>query len=284
MIYNIKANAKINIGLNIEGKLENGYHILDMIMVPVDLADELRIKLKNRKGDLKISTNKPEIPIDKKNILYRVYEAFFEEIKEEKQEIEIYLKKIIPHEAGLGGGSSDGAAFLKFLNEKFGNRLSEKELIKLGGKIGADIPFFIVNKSARVQGVGEQILPIENNLKCKVIIIKPKFGVSTKIAYENYENLSKIEKADILEIKNNLKKGNWKKFGKKIQNGLEQAMLLKDENLKKFKERVEEESIEFYMSGSGSAYYAFVSEENAVMEYMKYQQSFDNCEVFLCGF
>ena len=170
MLVNVKSNGKINIGLNIVEKLPNGYHILDMIMVPISLADELKINFKEKKGNLKISSNIKDIPTDEKNILWKIYDAFYNFTKIEKEEIEIYLYKVIPHEAGLGGGSSNGAFFLKELNKFHKNILTDDELIVLGKTVGADIPFFIKNYPCRVKGIGEKLEKIENNLKCDIIL------------------------------------------------------------------------------------------------------------------
>lgn len=109
MIVSIKSNAKINMGLNIIEKLPNGYHSLDMIMVPISLADTIDINFKEKKGNLKISSNKDNIPTDERNILWKIYDAFYKYTNIEKEEIEVYLNKVVPHEAGLGGGSSNGA-------------------------------------------------------------------------------------------------------------------------------------------------------------------------------
>ncbi|MGL6025195.1 MAG: 4-(cytidine 5'-diphospho)-2-C-methyl-D-erythritol kinase, partial [Cetobacterium sp.] len=95
--YKLQSNAKINIGLNIVGILENGYHLLDMTMLPINLIDNLTIKVIDEIGDLKIKTNKKDIPVDKSNILYKIYEAFYAKIDKKSLNIEVYLEKNIPH-------------------------------------------------------------------------------------------------------------------------------------------------------------------------------------------
>ena len=188
--YKIFSNAKINIGLNVFQKEDDGYHNIDSIMAPIDLSDEMDITFYSELGDLKIECSDKNIPTDKKNILFKTYKIFFEESKKEKEKIYIFLKKNIPSEAGLGGGSSNAGFFLKLLNEHYGNIYNEKELEGLAMKIGSDVPFFIKNKTARVSGKGNKIELIENNLKDSIILIKPiNFGVSTKEAYESFDNL-----------------------------------------------------------------------------------------------
>ena len=180
--YKIFSNAKINIGLNVFQKEDDGYHNIDTIMTPIDLSDEMDITFYSELGDLKIECSNKNIPTDEKNILFKTYKVFFEESKKEKEKIDIILKKNIPSEAGWGGGSSNAGFFLKLLNEHYGNIYNEKELENLAMKIGSDVPFFIKNKTARIGGKGNKIELVENNLKDSIILIKPiNFGVSTKV-------------------------------------------------------------------------------------------------------
>ncbi|WP_432204816.1 4-(cytidine 5'-diphospho)-2-C-methyl-D-erythritol kinase [Cetobacterium somerae] len=283
-IYNLQSNAKINIGLNITGVLENGYHLLDMTMLPVDLADKLTIKVSDKFGKLKIKTNKKDIPVDESNILYKIYKKFYEVSNIMPIEIEVYLEKKIPHQAGLGGGSSNGAVFLNFLNNYHNNILTSDELIELGKNIGADIPFFILNKACRVRGIGEKLLEIQNNLNVSLVIIKPSFGVSTVDAYKEIKNIKNPKMANINEIINGLKNNDLELVEKNIENNLEEALLKSDEKLVQFKKKLSEvKDLKFFMSGSGSAYYAFLIKDiHEQISNLKYR--FNDCEVFLCNF
>ncbi|MDX8336792.1 4-(cytidine 5'-diphospho)-2-C-methyl-D-erythritol kinase [Candidatus Cetobacterium colombiensis] len=283
-IYNLQSNAKINIGLNITGVLENGYHLLDMTMLPVDLADKLTIKVSDKFGKLKIKTNKKDIPVDESNILYKIYKKFYEVSNIMPIEIEVYLEKKIPHQAGLGGGSSNGAVFLNFLNNYHNNILTFDELIELGKNIGADIPFFILNKACRVRGIGEKLLEIQNNLNVSLVIIKPSFGVSTVDAYKEIKNIKNPKMANINEIINGLKNNDLELVEKNIENNLEEALLKSDEKLVQFKKKLSEvKDLKFFMSGSGSAYYAFLIKDiHEQISNLKYR--FNDCEVFLCNF
>ncbi|MGL5175643.1 MAG: 4-(cytidine 5'-diphospho)-2-C-methyl-D-erythritol kinase [Cetobacterium sp.] len=283
-VYELESNAKINIGLNIVGKLENGYHLLDMTMLPITLSDKLRVKVIDELDKLKIKTNKKDIPVDESNILYKIYKKFYEKTKLSPLGIEVYLEKHIPHQAGLGGGSSNGATFLNFLNNYHKNPLDLNELIELGKEIGADIPFFISNIPSRVGGIGEQLLKIENNLKTSLVIIKPPFGVSTIEAYKQLKNLRTLKVANIDLIVEGLKNNKLELIEENIENNLEEALLKSDKNLKDFKKRLlEVEDLNFFMSGSGSAYYAFLIKDiDQRFSNIKYR--FNDCEVFLCNF
>ena len=280
----ITSNAKINIGLNITEKLPNGYHLLDMIMVPISLADKLEIKFNNQKGKLNISSNIKDIPCDEKNILYKVYKAFYEKAQIEPEDIDVYLEKNIPHEAGLGGGSSNGGFFLKELNKFHNFVLSDEDLSLVGKSVGADIPFFLKNTPCRVKGIGEKLEKIQNNLDCDVILVKPKFGVSTKKAYELYSKLDEKKFANIEEVLSGLKENNLKKVCENIENMLEQGLLIDDENIQNFRNRIKETGLDFFMSGSGSCYY-ILSSKNTTEDYLKIlNQKFDDCRIIKCNF
>lgn len=280
----ITSNAKINIGLNITEKLPNGYHLLDMIMVPISLADKLEIKFNNQKGKLNISSNIKDIPCDEKNILYKVYKAFYEKTQIEPEDVDVYLEKNIPHEAGLGGGSSNGGFFLKELNKFHNFVLSDEDLSLVGKSVGADIPFFLKNTPCRVKGIGEKLEKIQNNLDCDVILIKPKFGVSTKKAYELYSKLDEKKFANIEEVLSGLKENNLKKVCENIENMLEQGLLIDDENIQNFRNRIKDTGLDFFMSGSGSCYY-ILSSKNTTEDYLKIlNQKFDDCRIIKCNF
>ena len=280
----ITSNAKINIGLNITEKLPNGYHLLDMVMVPISLADKLEIKFNSQKGKLNISSNIKDIPCDEKNILYKVYKAFYEKTQIEPEDIDVYLEKNIPHEAGLGGGSSNGGFFLKELNKFHNFVLSDEDLSLVGKSVGADIPFFLKNTPCRVKGIGEKLEKIQNNLDCDVILIKPKFGVSTKKAYELYSKLDEKKFANIDEVLSGLKENNLKKVCENIENMLEQGLLIDDENIQNFRTRIKDTGLDFFMSGSGSCYY-ILSSKNTTEDYLKIlNQKFDDCRIIKCNF
>lgn len=285
MKFTIKSNAKINIGLNVEGKLPNGYHLLDMVMVPISLSDILDIEFVSVPGDLHIDSNKEDIPRGPENILYKVYEKFYKKTGLKKEEIKIFLEKNIPHEAGLGGGSSNGALFLKLLNEHHKNILSLDEMLELGKTVGADIPFFILNRPCRVQGIGEKLEEIENNLNCKLIVIKPNFGVSTAKAYKNVGEIKYLKKGNIEQILEGLKRNSLDMVRQNIENSLEQGLLLDNEDIIGFrKELASFGELEFFMSGSGSAYFAFVERDRGELYLDKLEKGIKNCEVYLCDF
>lgn len=283
--YKIFSNAKINIGLNVFQKESDGYHNIDSIMAPIDLTDEMDITFYSDLGDLKIECSDRNIPTDERNILYKTYKAFFEESKKEKRKIDIILKKNIPSEAGLGGGSSNAGFFLKFLNEHYGNIYNESELEELAMKIGSDVPFFIKNKTARVGGKGNKVDLVENNLKDSIILIKPlDFGVSTKEAYESFDNLKEVKYANFDKIIEYLKDNNRIALENSIENSLEQGILETDINIKMLKMTLNSviSGKKFFMSGSGSTYYTFVTELEKSQIETRLKTFVDNVKIIIC--
>lgn len=283
MKFSLNSNGKINIGLNVTGVLPNGYHLLDMIMVPISLSDRITGEIEDITGTLEIKTNKADIPVNEDNILWKIYDKFYSESGLSKRKISLYLEKIIPHQAGLGGGSSNGAFLLKLLNEFHGNFFSQERLIEIGKSVGADIPFFLINKSARVRGIGEDIEIIENNLKNSIILIKPQFGVSTGKAYKNMSMLNNKRDANIDKIIFGLKDNRVDIVEDNIENHLEQGLLLEDENIIEFRKKLAELNMKFFMSGSGSAYYTFVTQEESEEAVKRIKKYLNSCEVYLCS-
>ena len=283
--YKIFSNAKINIGLNVFQKESDGYHNIDSIMTPIDLADEMDVTFYSDLGNLKIECSDKNIPTDERNILYKTYKAFFEESKKEKRKIDIILKKNIPSEAGLGGGSSNAGFFLKLLNEHYGNIYNESELEELAMKIGSDVPFFIKNKTARVGGKGNKVDLVENNLKDSIILIKPlDFGVSTKEAYESFDNLKEVKYANFDKIIECLKDNNRIALENSIENSLEQGILETDINIKMLKITLNSviSGKKFFMSGSGSTYYTFVTELEKSQIETRLKTFVDNVKIIIC--
>ena len=283
MKFSLNSNGKINIGLNVTGVLPNGYHLLDMIMVPISLSDKITGEIEDILGTLEIKTNKADIPVNEDNILWKIYDKFYSESGLSKRKISLYLEKIIPHQAGLGGGSSNGAFLLKLLNEFHGNFFSQERLIEIGKSVGADIPFFLINKSARVRGIGEDIEIIENNLKNSIILIKPQFGVSTGKAYKNMSMLNNKRDANIDKIIFGLKNNRIDIVEDNIENHLEQGLLLEDKNIIEFRKKLAELNMKFFMSGSGSAYYTFVTQEESEEAVTRIKEYLNSCEVYLCS-
>ena len=282
--YKIFSNAKINIGLNVFEKNEDGYHDIDSIMVPVTLADEMEIEIYNESGSLEIECSEKKIPTDERNILYKAYKVFFENIETKELKIKVLLKKNIPSEAGLGGGSSNAAFFLKVLNEYSGNIFTIEEIEKISMRIISHVTIFKKKKTARVGGKGEKIREVENNLEDGLILIKPEFGVSTKEAYNNFDNLDEKKYSNFDEIESCLKTNNRVGIEKNIENSLEQAIENNiDIKMLKMTLNAVLPNKRFFLSGSGSTYYTFVIETERAQVETRLKTFVDNVKIIICG-
>lgn len=252
----IKAYAKINISLDIVGKRESdGYHLLKMIMQNIDLYDEISIE--KQKKDITISCNKSYVPTDSRNLAYKAA-SLFKETYSIEDGVHINIAKNIPVSAGLAGGSTDAAAVLKLMNKIFEVNASNEELMKLGLKLGADIPYCINGGTALCEGIGEKITALQPFKDKILVLVKPSFGVSTKEVYKAFnldrvrvhpktENLIKAMKQDDLYyVANNMK------------NLLENVTLRKHNILIKIKEDMNRYgAVGSMMSGSGPSVFAF---------------------------
>jgi 4-diphosphocytidyl-2-C-methyl-D-erythritol kinase len=178
----IVANAKVNLFLEITGKLSNGYHTVDTVMQSVSLADTIKIDWAGKNSGIKIICSDPGVPTDERNIAYKTARDYLS-VADVDSGVSIEINKLIPSQAGMGGGSADGAAVLVGLNHLCGNILSINQLKEIASKYGADIPFCIDGGTQRLIGIGT--VPIERfeSPKIPIVIIKPKSGISTPAAY-----------------------------------------------------------------------------------------------------
>jgi 4-diphosphocytidyl-2-C-methyl-D-erythritol kinase len=185
----IRAPAKINLGLRVVGQRSDGYHLIDTVMVPVSLYDDLEISTAGgaatkRAARLTVSCDHPLVPSGKKNIAYRAAALFLDEYAIDS-EVHIDIVKRIPVGAGLGGGSSDAAATLLALNRLFHVRSPVRKLMRLAASLGADVPFFIGGVPARARGIGERLSPLTSLPRLWVVILYPEIVVSTAWVYRS---------------------------------------------------------------------------------------------------
>ncbi|MBO4467984.1 MAG: 4-(cytidine 5'-diphospho)-2-C-methyl-D-erythritol kinase [Clostridia bacterium] len=206
------ANAKLNLTLDIAGKREDGYHLIDSVFQSISLCDEINIE----KADaVSVVFSEKSIPANE-SVAYRSARAFFE-FTGLKGGAKIYIKNNIPTGSGMGGGSSDAAAVLKGLDSLYGTRLTTDELINIAAPIGADIPFCLVGGTARVSGIGEKVSPLPSIGEYPIIIIKDKEKSSTADMYRSLDNIKKPPEKTALLIKA-IKNGDNKEIFKNISN------------------------------------------------------------------
>lgn len=251
----IKAYGKVNISLDVVGKREDGYHLLSMIMQNIDLYDEIEVE-KQQCGII-LECNKSYVPVDNRNLAYKAAEIFKERY-DIVDGVKINIEKNIPVSAGLAGGSTDAAAVLKVMNKLFNVNATEEELMELGLKLGADIPYCIHGGTALCEGIGEIITPIKPFRDKIVVLVKPAFGVSTKEVYKNF-NLEKVKQhPKTAEIINAIENDDLNFVASNMKNLLENVTLRKHKILIKIKEEMNDcGAINSMMSGSGPTVFAF---------------------------
>lgn len=179
----LKALAKINLGLDVLRRREDGYHEVKMIMQTIGLHDDLEIR-KTKTLGIQVKTNLYYLPTNENNLVYKAAKLLMDEFQIQDG-VSIQLKKRIPVAAGMAGGSSDGAAVLWGINQMYGLGLSMQALMERGVRLGADVPYCIQRGTALAEGIGEKLSVLPPMPKCTILIAKPGISVSTKFVYEN---------------------------------------------------------------------------------------------------
>lgn len=215
----LKAYGKINLGLDVLRKREDGYHDLDMIMQMVDVYDDIIIS-KNNTGDIEVKTDTMVLSNSRDNLAYRAAKMLIDEF-EIKEGVDIFINKRIPIAAGMAGGSSDCATTLVGINQLFELGLSKEELMERGVKLGADVPYCILGGTAIARGIGEVLTPLPAPPKCHIIIAKPPVSVSTAYVYGHIRPDEIIERPDIEGMAEAIKNQDLNKMASLIYNVME---------------------------------------------------------------
>ena len=273
----VKAYAKINLTLDVTGKREDGYHLLDTVMQSISLWDEIEISPVKEPG-VRLWSDKKYLPTDTKNTAYRAAALFFEHTGLDSAGVEISLQKNIPSRAGLGGGSADAAAVLRGLNELFETKLSVPALMELGAEIGADVPFCVHGGTCRCTGTGERIEPVSPMPDCFLVICKPPAGISTPRAYALLDQHPFSRTPATEKMVQALESGDLRLIGKTLSNRFEETMkLLQSKTVKKI--MLSAGALGAMMTGSGSAVYGIFEGEAAANSCMELLET--HGEIFL---
>lgn len=251
----IKAYSKINIALEVVGKREDGYHLLRMIMQNIDLYD--LIEVNEKRSNITIECNKPYVPKDERNLAFKAARLFMDTYGLNKG-VHINITKNIPVAAGLAGGSTNAAAVLRALNEMFDIGASEEELMKMGVKLGADVPYCIKGGTCLCEGIGEEITQLKAFKDKILVLVKPPFGVSTKDVYGAIDINKIYKKVLINELIDAIKKDDLTFVANNMKNHLENVTLRRHPVIIKIKEdMIKMGSIGSMMSGSGPTVFGF---------------------------
>ena len=279
----LRAYAKINLSLDVVGKLDNGYHELCMVMHTVKLYDIITITEK-KNGGIRMTTNLPYLPANRNNLVMRAAELFFEHSRIVAPNLHIHLKKYIPVGAGLAGGSSDAAAVLRGLNEQYGRKLSRAELMEIGKTLGADVPYCIMGGTALAEGIGEKLTPLPRMPKCYIVLAKPKFSLSTPAVFGETDLPNMKLHPDTRGMLEAIRQHDLKGIAVRMFNVLEDPAkkVIRKQNANWCSPHIIDEykrtmlkynSIGTVMSGSGPTVFGlFIKEEDAQEAYRRFRQ------------
>lgn len=259
----VKVSAKINLSLDVLGKRADGYHNIESVFQSIGIYDTLTVT-KLEKQEILISCSDPDVPCNERNIAYKAAELFFESTGITGG-VSIHIEKEIPSQAGLGGGSSDGAGVIYALNLLYNVGLSSKKLTALGGKISADTAFFTVGGTAYASGIGDVIEPLRYISNIDIVVAKGGCGVSTPVAYKLIDDLVKPSHPKTEKLLKALDKGKFMSECSLCKNIFEEVTDIDDiKDIKK--SMLEMGALNSLMSGSGSAVFGIFADKESALQ------------------
>ena len=257
----LRARAKINLTLDVLGKMPDGYHEIKTIMQTVFLSDEVFIRRKE-KPEIELQTNLSYLPNDSRNIAVMAAEAFFAATQLKEKGIYIHITKNIPVAAGLAGGSADGAAVIRGLDALFDTRLSEDTLCKIGAQVGSDVPFCLLGGTALACGRGDILTPLKPAPFFHVVLVKPPFSVSTKKAYADLDNTTISIHPHTEESVLAIEKGDAKALASRIYNVMEPPVAAARKEIGEIRRfLLQSDAAATAMSGSGPTVFGLFNEK-----------------------
>ncbi len=248
----LKAYGKINLTLDVTGKREDGFHLLDTVMQSVSVWDE--VELIPGGSGIRLRCDRQYLPTDTKNTAYRAASLFFQHCGMEGEGLTLSLRKHIPTRAGMGGGSADAAAVLVGLDRLYETKLGLPVLLELGAKVGADVPFCIQGGTCRCTGMGEILKPVSPLPDCFLVICKPPTGMSTPRAYAVLDQYPLSDKQATPQMLEALQAGELRQIGKSLGNRFDETMKLSQVRAIK-RLMLSAGAFGAMMTGSGSAVY-----------------------------
>lgn len=256
----LKALAKINLGLDVVRRREDGYHEVRMVMQTIHLYDRLDIA-KTKETGIAITSNLSYVPTNESNLVYKVAKLLMDEF-DIKEGVAVNLMKRIPIAAGMAGGSSDAAAMLYGMNQIFDLGLSRQQLMERGVKIGADVPYCLMRGTALAEGIGEKLTQLPPMVKCPVLIAKPQISVSTKFVYENLKLNEETIHPDITQLVTDIKSKDLHAIAGHMGNVLETVTIPEYPVIAQIKEQMMKSgAINSMMSGSGPTVFGLFEDE-----------------------
>lgn len=262
----VRSYAKINVCLGITGKRDDGYHLLDMVMLPLELHDSLLIEETPRAVDNYITLDEFSMGDSQYNTVSLTID-YLNEVRPLNTKFKIDMHKVIPMKAGLGGGSSNAAFVLKTINDYKKLNLTEEEMHNIAVKIGADVAFFVKNKPARCTGIGDKLKPIKIKNDYFVLLVKPEAGCSTKEVYSLCDKEQNWPHGNVEQVVKALEEGNDDLLAESIFNVLEDSSIKLVPEIQTIKDELKKLGFKIVMmTGSGSAVFALSTNKKLIKQ------------------
>ncbi len=264
----LPAPAKINLSLDVTGKLENGYHTLDMIMQTISLEDEM--VLEKACGGIEVVCDHKDVPSGMRNICYQAAQIYFKKTNLGGG-IKVTIKKRIPAGAGLAGGSTNAAAVIKGLDRLYDTRLTPAQMAAIGLQCGADVPFCLAGGTCRAQGIGEKLTRLPSFANVYAVLIMPDFSVSTEWVYKNYRMEAPVKRPNTELLISAIRYREVAKAAQNMVNVLESVTVVKHPQIEEMKQKLKGNgALGSLMSGSGPSVFGLFENEgkarNAFLE------------------
>ncbi|MCI8992600.1 MAG: 4-(cytidine 5'-diphospho)-2-C-methyl-D-erythritol kinase [Eubacterium sp.] len=260
----MKANAKINLGLDVLRRRKDGYHDVCMVMQSLDLSDDVFLE-KRSDDEIRLKTNLASLPDDESNLAYKAAKLMKEKYRI-KQGVAVSIQKRIPIAAGMAGGSADAAAVLRGMNELFDLGLSMEELQKTGVKLGADVPYCVMGGCALAEGIGEKLTKLDGPSGYPILLAKPDIEVSTKHVYESLSLEDKSSHPDVKQLLQDVENQEVSAMARHIGNILETVTIAEYPVIDQIKKQMKVSgAVNSLMSGSGPTVFG-IFEDGTVLQ------------------
>lgn len=260
-----KSYAKINLTLDVIEKRQDGYHNIDGIMQMIDLYDEVEVKISDK---FEITSNSKDIPLDEKNLVYKVYKALKEKYKFNER-FSILIEKNIPVSAGIAGGSTNSAVVIEMIDEILGLNMSLDDKKQIGKSVGADIPYLLVGKTARTRGIGDELEILDSLPTTDILIVNNGFEIATPYVYSNIVPSGNSDRID--KLINVYKNKNYDEFFKGLYNVMEKVSISYCPEIQNIKDKMYEfNCIKSLMSGSGPTVFGIFNDDKDIKKAYDY--------------
>lgn len=251
------APAKINLWLRVLGRLPDGYHQVETVLQTISFAD--RLTLRSAGSGIALACSDSRLPCNEHNLAYRAAALLARQAP--GHGVQIYLEKIIPWRAGLGGGSSDAAAVLRGLNRLWGLNLSWQQLLPLAKTLGADVPFFLQGGAGVGRGRGDELEALAMQPRLSLILIQPPFGLSTPKVYSCWQSTGVEPAGSLPDLLLALQQSDVEAIGRLLHNDLEEPAFSLAPQLANVKNRLSKAGFPCLLSGSGACLFALLPEK-----------------------